>query len=184
VPSLRIRTGEAVSDLLVWVAFVAGIFGAFALAGTSLGEHIGKLVGNLPGIIVLAGAALGLWKLIYDLKDDGVPNQLGTMYVAVIWPTWLLGAEGDLAGWASDGIRVVNTWMYNKGGHLVSDDPKGAGYQSILFIFAAVLISFALYTAHRYFSEKRAARANTATTTAVATPTASTTRVTAGRKKR
>ncbi len=104
------------------------------------------------------------------------------MSAAIVWPSWLLGVEGDAAGLTSNGIRHINQWMYDHLGHYVSDNPKSAGYQSVLLILAAAFIGFALYTAHRYFTEKRAARATSTTTTA--TPTASSTRVTAGRKKR
>ncbi len=48
MPNLRIPGSQLVADALMWIAFILGVFGAFALAGTAVGEWIGKTVGHLP----------------------------------------------------------------------------------------------------------------------------------------
>jgi hypothetical protein len=179
VATLRIKAFDVVSDLLIWVAFLAGIIGAFALSATKMGAGIGHIFGILPAWVVLPATLIGLAMVIYDLKDDGIPNRLRTMYIAVLWPSALLGVDGPLAGFANGWIHDMDDWIFNKIGPAIDDNPKHTGTATIMATIAVTCIAFALYTAHRYYASHRRGGTTTTPTVATGTPT-----ISANRKKR
>lgn len=175
--SLRIKTPEVVTDLTAWLAFLAGILGSFAATGTFIGDTIGGLSSHIPIYFAVPAALLGLYSVLRDLTDDGIPNRLRTIYITILWPSVLLGVQGkgakDINGW----IKDMNTSLDDKVGPWVSDNPTHTTTHTMMTILAIMFISFSLYEAHRYFSAKRANRATAApVATSSATPTISATR--------
>lgn len=181
--NLRIKKPEIVGDLVAWLALVTGILGAFAATGTFIGTTIGKAVHHLPIWIVVPAAFVGALRVIYDVIDDGVPNHLTTIYIAILWPSWLLGAQGK-------GSKIVNGWIHDmndkiddKVGPWVSDNPNHMTTHALMAVIAITALGVSLYSAHRYYSGQRANRAAARTVTAPAATTTTST-PTINRKKR
>ena len=180
--TLRIKAFDVVSDLLIWVAFAAGVLGAFALSATKMGAGVGHIFGVFPAWVVLPLALLGLAMVIFDIKDDGIPNRLRTMYITVLWPSALLGVEGPLAGFANGWIHRFNDWIFSKIGPAIDDNPGRTGTATIMATIAITCVVFALYTGHRYYASHR--RGGKTTTAPVAATSVGTPTITAARKKR
>jgi hypothetical protein len=184
VANLRIKAFDVVSDLLIWVAFLCGIIGAFAMAATPIGARIGDAFGILPAYFLLPAALLGLAMVLFDIKDDGIPNRLRTMYIAVLWPSALLGVDGPLAGFANGWIHGLSNKIYDKVAPAISDSPTHSKSTTIMATIAVTGIVFALYTAHRYYASHRGHRPTPAAAATTGTGTSNGTANVPNRKRR
>lgn len=184
--TLRFKKPEIVGDGVAWLALLSCVLGAFAATGTFIGTFIGKTVHHLPIWIVVPAALIGIARVLYDLLDDGIPNRLSTIYIATLWPSWLLGAQGKGSKYVNGWIHDLNGKIDDKVGPWVSDNPNHTSTHALMTVFAITFIGFGLYSAHRYYSGQRANRAanRTAGATTTSTSTGTNTPIIASRKRR
>jgi hypothetical protein len=184
VANLRIKTPAIVSDLTAWLAFLSGALGSFAATGTFIGAAIGKIASNLPIYIIVPAAGLGFLKVLYDLIDDGVPNRLSTIYITILWPSVLLGAQGKGAHNINGWIKDMNTNLDDKVGPWVSDNPNHTTTHTMMTIIALMFLGCSLYSAHRYYRGNKAVRGAGAGRTTAGTTSAAGAAIIANRKGR
>jgi hypothetical protein len=178
VANLKLNASEKVNNGMAWASFIFAVLGGLTATGTFAGKFVGKIVHGLPIWIILPVALAVLWFIFSDLKDDGVPDRLRTIYMTIFWPSWLLGAQGKLAKYVNGWIYHMNGWIDKKVGPWISDHPSHTGTHALMTALSLTFIVLAVLQAHRYYSKNKGAGTTTAVTAGGGTP------VIANRKRR
>lgn len=155
--NLKVSASEKVANGQAWFSCLLALTGGFTATGTFVGKFIGHTIHGLPLWINLPVAAWTAYMFFADLLDDGVPDRLRTIYIAIFWPSWLLGAQGKGSHYVNGWISDLNHKIDKNVGPWVADNPSRHSTAILMTTISLVCIVLALYHAHRYYSKNHGA---------------------------